>query len=529
LFLTISWIYSRHARPALPASLPWIGKDPHKLFAETRAHLSSFGRVRQWLNEGYNTYSKRGQSYVFPDFTGVPQVIVPRSEMAWLLEQPDSVLSTSELHADILAGPYAFTHADILRDPYHERVIHRSLARRIGPLIMDVWDELGCAIDETWGTDTEQWKEVCVFDNMMHVIARASNRVFIGLPHCRNMEYLKAMGNFAQDVIQASTLLRFVPKMLEPLLGHVLALPNYYHGNQSIKIISPLVKERLANIQKKDEDPSFEWQEPNDYLSWHIRLARAEGKVSELTPEMIGRRLLPLNFAAIHTTTFTITNTFFDLLSTRAAVTPESPSKPVAPMEVIRNEARKEYIAGSQEWTKGNLARLISADSAVRESMRVSNFLTMGLTRKVVSKDGIRNPKSGWKVPSGTWIGMNVHSIMHDPEIYQNSESYNPFRFAQAREGDDDELLTRLNGGFSGETNGTAAPIQVKVDVPDKQDQKGNDRGLQGQRLNLSATSGTFLPFGHGRHAWYVFKCSVSSEFLLTACLVLVASLFRMN
>jgi hypothetical protein len=55
LFVVISMLYSRvTARLPPPAELPWIGKNPSKMFAETRAHLMSFNNVRQLLNEGYN-------------------------------------------------------------------------------------------------------------------------------------------------------------------------------------------------------------------------------------------------------------------------------------------------------------------------------------------------------------------------------------------------------------------------------------------------------------------------------------------
>jgi hypothetical protein len=53
LFAFISLLYSRiTARRTTPKDVPWIGK-PTGLFAETRAHLSSFNNVRQWLGEGY--------------------------------------------------------------------------------------------------------------------------------------------------------------------------------------------------------------------------------------------------------------------------------------------------------------------------------------------------------------------------------------------------------------------------------------------------------------------------------------------
>lgn len=62
-----------------------------------------------------------------PDISGKPEVILPRSQMAWLIEQRDDVLSNSAFHYDSLEGDYCFATPQILRDPYHEHVIHKYL------------------------------------------------------------------------------------------------------------------------------------------------------------------------------------------------------------------------------------------------------------------------------------------------------------------------------------------------------------------------------------------------------------------
>jgi hypothetical protein len=46
---------------------------------------------------------------------------------------------------------------------------------------------MAAAVDELWGTDTREWSFVKIFDSMTKIIARTSNRVFVGLPLC---EYL---------------------------------------------------------------------------------------------------------------------------------------------------------------------------------------------------------------------------------------------------------------------------------------------------------------------------------------------------
>lgn len=54
LLLVVYSVYNRlTAVSNIPAGIPWIGKDPSKLFADTRANLASFSNVREWLEVGY--------------------------------------------------------------------------------------------------------------------------------------------------------------------------------------------------------------------------------------------------------------------------------------------------------------------------------------------------------------------------------------------------------------------------------------------------------------------------------------------
>lgn len=73
---------------------------------------------------------------------------------------------------------------EIVRHPVHEDVIRRDLTRQLGSLTMEIMEELGNGFDRYWGFDTENWKEACVYDNMMKIIARTSNRIIVGLPLC---------------------------------------------------------------------------------------------------------------------------------------------------------------------------------------------------------------------------------------------------------------------------------------------------------------------------------------------------------
>ena len=53
ILLTYSLYHRLNAVSKVPEGVPWVGKDPSKLFADTRAFLASFNAVKGWLAVGY--------------------------------------------------------------------------------------------------------------------------------------------------------------------------------------------------------------------------------------------------------------------------------------------------------------------------------------------------------------------------------------------------------------------------------------------------------------------------------------------
>lgn len=393
--------------------------------------------------------------------SGQPEVVLPPSQTAWFLDQADNVLSASASHYDALQGDYNFTSSKMFKDPFHDHVIHKYLPRRAGAMIPDIQEEIQVAMDQTWGVDTKAWREIRIWENMLSIIPRPTNRMILGLPTCRNEEYLKNMSKFSERVLLcANFYLRIIPRFLRPILGPLVTIPNKRYWRNTTKYTLPIINERLANFKRKQEDPSFQWDEPNDYISWHINLATAEGRHDELIPDIISRRLLPIDFAAIHTTGVVVTNTLFDLLS--------SPSTPEW-LEGLQEEAERVLAEEGGQWTKVGLTRCHRLDSAIRESIRISNFLTRTAVRKVMPKDGIENKAEGWRAPQGTLMGLDIHNVQHDPDIYPNPNTYDAFRFSRSTEEADASTVHK-------EVSGTKA-------------------------ARLLTTSDVFLAFSHGRHS----------------------------
>ncbi|CRG92424.1 5-beta-cholestane-3-alpha,7-alpha-diol 12-alpha-hydroxylase [Talaromyces islandicus] len=424
-----------------------------------RASWASVFNAQTWLAEGYEKYAKHGKSYLFPSFDGCAEIIIPRSSLSWLLEQPDSVLSAAEYHRETLVGDYNATHKHILRDPFHDRVIHKQLSRHLPALLTDIWEELSQAFDNTFGNDTA-WKEINLSQSLMQLIARASNRMAVGKPTCREKEYLDNMNRFALSIIINRELLQFFPRIFWPLVARVMCARNSWYHHQTAKHSLPVIRSRLEHMRKKRGDPNYEWTEPNDYLSWHIKMAMDENRAIELDPVIISRRLTILNFAALHTTLLTTSNLLLDILG--------SPSQIF--LDGIREEVEHVYTECGGVWTNTALTKLIRTDSAIRESMRVNNFMTRGVLRKVMRPEGIVNPQEGWTAPQGAYIGTDIHSVQHDSAVYPNPDEYDAFRFSRPVE----------ENFISGRD--TKSILQLK-------------------KVSLTTTSDTFLPFSHGRHA----------------------------
>lgn len=363
----------------------------------------------------------------------------------------------------MLQGDYAFTDKYLLETVFHEKVIHKNLARRLDSVIPAIHDEVISCLDDTWGFDTE-WRDIPVWDNMMEIISRLSNRMFIGLPLCRNKDFLQANSAFAIDVITMVALMPFVPRFLHSIVAPIMSIPNHYHYWRTRKHTLSIVKQRLADFRQQQADPNAKVDLPEDYITWHIRTAAAEGRQKELDPVLVSKFLLPIEFAAIHTTALTISMCMFDLFSS-------DPKKRY--VETIREECTRVFNENGGVWDKKSLTKLVHTDSAIKESMRVSCFGSRGVQRKVVAPNGLRNEEEGWTAPHGSFISVDQHSRHHDPELFPDPDSYDAFRFSRPR-----EEYEALN--------------------PDAQN---SEEYLKMKNLSLISTGENFIPFGHGRHA----------------------------
>lgn len=392
-----------------------------------------------------------------PHPLGEKHITLPPEKLSWLLEQPDHVVSAADFHYEILAGRYAWTDGSINRILFHEHVVHKYIVRRDAKLLAGMWDEIGTAVDELWGTSPE-WHDVGVLASSSELILRVVNRALVGLPLCRNRDYLSHTDSFTTNVLLCTFATQLAPRFLRDVVGYAVGAPNHWHYRRCARWTLPVIRERLDMFTQIDNGFLSADALPEDYITWHITLARAEGRTRELAPEFIARSLMALEFAAIKTPAATLARVLLDVCGSG----PES-----GYIDRLRDEAEQVYSTHDQTWSKQALRHMAFTDSAIRESMRLTSLL-FALGRKVVPAAGVRGPDEPWIAPQGSYLTINAADRHLDPALYPDPTRYDAFRFARAHEG-----------------------------------QETAQDWLQARKLGMTSTSKDFLAFGHGRHAWY--------------------------
>lgn len=473
-YLFVATLYHALDAPQPPTSVPWQGYG--KGWISGIRNSVALSKSKDWLLTGYEKYNKNNNIFVLPPTLGMPaEVVFPRSQMRWLFDQPDSVISTSEAHFDILQGDYSFVEPIILRDPYHEHVIHKNLIRNLNVVSSHTAEEIQASIEKVFGTDTMTYKRFDIMESFFRIVPSITNRMMVGPTICREQKYLDAVLSFTKDVIRTQLVMLLCPKAIHPFLGRLLGLTSTYHYWISSRFTLPLIKKRFEEIHKKDSGhPDYQaWKEPQDYITWSYRTAQAEGRFDEMQPVRVAERILPLNFAAIHTTTITAYETLANILS-------EDPSV----LEDLREEVHRVHREEGG-WTKQGFSRMHRLDSAMRESQRVAPIGGTFIHRKVVAKEGITTPE-GAHLNYGTLITCPWTPIALDDDIHdKNATKFDAFRYSRAREAYD-----------------AMTP-----------EEKNKANALELKQTGMVTTSDRHLAFGHGRHAWCV-HCMTFSKML---------------
>ncbi|PFH59822.1 hypothetical protein XA68_11840 [Ophiocordyceps unilateralis] len=445
--------------PRCPKQIPAFGFG-RGLVAHIKNSFAHLTCHRAWVRNGYAEYGRKGLPFALPAFISQPvDVVLPRSLTAWLMEQPESVVSAKLAHNSVLFSDYNFLSPRLIREDIAPRVASRFLPRYLAALIPAVDEEVQHAADGALRRVSEhEWTSVNLWQLWLDIVPPVTNRILVGEGLCRDEAFIAAMVGFTDAVNRNCLLLKMFPRALQPVVGRLLTVPNWLYWRSAHKKLAPVIQRRLVDMERQAAgDARYQaWQPPEDFITWMIRLAKQERKAWLLKPAELSTCLLPLEFASIHTTVLTGHSWMLDLLS--------MPSE-AAILDVLADEIDGQAPAAGLPWTKATLQSLVRVDSSIRESQRISNFSDTLLERVVVAPSGLRHPDFDWTLPRGIHLTVNLDGTHHDELLYEDPLVYHPLRYAHMRE------------------------------------RGGDGDGAKPQTLGMVSTSDRHLAFGHGRHA----------------------------
>ncbi|KAI0045053.1 cytochrome P450 [Auriscalpium vulgare] len=323
----------------------------------------------------------------------------------------DDVLSQSDAFHYFFQTKYSVGE-DLLDNNYHTRVIQGQLTRHIAATLDELREEVVMAIDRAIPSGDDGWIRVSGVRKLMSgIIARTSNRRFVGVPLCRNEGYHQVNVDFAAAFGENGKRLNNFPGFLRPLVASMYPRTDA-HIRSQMKIIQPLVEERWRNRKEFGDN----WNgKPDNLLMWLMDEARVEGV--EPTLWDLARRVCIANFVSILTTAVSCTHALYELADHRDYVEP------------LRQEI--EAAVAEDGWTKRALQKMRKLDSFLRESQRMHGIHVLTLKRFA------RKPftfSDGTTIPAGTLVACASRALHRDNETYSDGDVFNGFRFSSIRD-----------------------------------------------------------------------------------------------
>ncbi|KAH9992079.1 cytochrome P450 [Russula vinacea] len=390
-------------------SIPTIGfSDPILSYFSAIRYI--FDSVRM-INDGYETTGPG--LFKIAGFRRWMVLAAGSGPIEDVRRAPDDVLCFVEAMKDSLQTEYTL---DILnpKDTYSTDVIRSKLSRDISVIFNEVREELIMAMDDLIPTCEDKWVKVPILQTLQRVLCRTTNRIFVGVPLCRDHDYQTLNIDFVTNVVKSGMIISMFPKPLKSIVSRMLSLPSKIQ--QEIEFIKPMVEERFAKMEEYGED----WDDkPNDMLMWLM----SEAKGVERSPEGLARRLLATNLAAIHPTSLAI---LYRLLANPEYIGP------------LREEV--DAVITEEGWTKAGMDKMHKVDSFLRESQRVDGFFLLTMNRLTLRPFTFSN---GVTVPAGTLVSIPAGAAHRDERNYPNAVEFDGFRFAELRENVGDTMASR--------------------------------------------------------------------------------------
>ncbi|THU95306.1 cytochrome P450 [Dendrothele bispora CBS 962.96] len=441
-FIVVSFLFSKALRPR--SNIPRVGPPGPfgYIYTVFRSILDSDGLVE----EGWNRFD--GKPFVLPSATG-EWIVLGRPEDVELLRRSDDSVFNAPMRAKQLFKP-DIMFGDITSNPYHlETIIRSDLTKALKSLVPEMLEEAQLVIPEKIGIldSSESSKDsvtVPLFETMISIVARVSNRAMIGAPGCRNEKFLKRQVSVAEQAIPMGQVLGWFPGGWRKAVWKVFSIVAG-SKDEAVKLLTPYVVERIKYAQQDN---------PQVITDLLLRYAPEED-INQ--PEKLTVRVVHLNMASIHTSSIFTTHCLFQL----ARMSPDQ-------IDAIRTEivdAIQSPEGGRGVCNKNAVDKFYMLDSILKEVGRYQSLFAVGSSRFVLHDTLLSDGTT--LIPAGSVVSLAPKPLHKNPKSYADPEVFDPFRFSKLR--------TR--------------------------NQQPQEEGSSGMKNSFTALSNDYIVFGIGKHA----------------------------
>ncbi|EKM60083.1 uncharacterized protein PHACADRAFT_206285 [Phanerochaete carnosa HHB-10118-sp] len=394
--------------------LNWL-KENVPALGPTAPLLSYWGACKfmtncqEMLAEGHTKFG--GRPFRMATFRHWQYIVSDPKLLDELRRAPDDELSFVEAVSEALELEYAMGVA-APKDMYHVPIIRTTLTRNLSHLYGGIYEEICSAFADCIPVKDE-WTAVPAMATIMQVVARTSARIFVGLPLCRNQEFLDISVNHTTDVVKTGLILGVLPASLKPIVNRLINRVDRTI-DRTYDLLSSTIDERRSMMEQYGDD----WPDkPNDLLQWLMEAA--EG--AEREPRALAARLLMVDFAAIHTSSMSFTHALYHLAAYPEYIKP------------LREEV--EGIIAEDGWSKDSLQKMRKVDSFLKECQRYEGIGSLFLERKVLKDYTFSD---GTFVPKGSCVSTSKMATHDQREYYDDPCVFKPWRFSDVRDETDE-------------------------------------------------------------------------------------------
>ncbi|KAJ5618090.1 cytochrome P450 [Penicillium hordei] len=408
----------------VPKEVQWIDR-PQERFGYLRAKARSFFVMKENIMQAYLECNKKGRAAALAIAFGRPQIILPPKYIRWIIDQPESVLSMDPIHNEF----HAFVQDGLVGDHTVQEVLRKELTQNLGRMTADINDEIVDALNAIWGNSPE-WKMIPLKDSTRTIVARITNRLFVGKEICRNEDYIRDAVALGMAVMPETVFQDLVPRPLKGPLSLVVKWINHYYMAGFNRHLQPIVRERVQAVRQMEETVEKKGEEseenpeqkpsslPNDFLTWIVQRAVRRGESPADIEQRVIARVGMANLASIETTTNTMSKCLADITTLGEAQGYRA---------LVTAEAQKVLCDCQNLPVKKDIEKLVHIENALKESLRLA-VVFPGLIRQVTSPTGA-TLEDGLHLPCGARISVAAYAIHRDDNVWPDATTYNPARY----------------------------------------------------------------------------------------------------